>query len=118
MVMVIFAHCRYRTRICRDGEGCTRKVCFFAHKAEDVRVPPCRPSLPVADDPWPASDDSVDSGFDAPFGSEPTGKTPRTLKRGGSTGSDASKGLSGRLSDMLKVRFIPVCKSVDCCVRV
>lgn len=77
-------------------------MCFFAHKPEDVRVPPCRPSLPVADDPWPASDESVDSGFDAPFGNEPAGKTPRSLKRGGSTGSDASKGLSGRLSDMLK----------------
>lgn len=86
-------------------------MCFFAHKPEDVRVPPCRPSLPVADDPWPASDESTDSGFDAPFGTEPAGKTPRSLKRGGSTGSDASKGLSGRLSDMLKVYISPQCRN-------
>lgn len=43
---------RYRTRLCRDGTSCVRKVCFFAHKPEELRVPPYRPSLPVADDGW------------------------------------------------------------------
>jgi len=52
---------RYRTRMCRDGTSCTRKVCFFAHKPEELRVPPCRPSLPVAEDAWDG------------FGSEETG---------------------------------------------
>ena len=27
-------------------------MCFFAHKPEELRVPPCRPSLPVPDDGW------------------------------------------------------------------
>ncbi|KAK4777124.1 hypothetical protein SAY86_005812 [Trapa natans] len=28
---------QYRTRLCKDETGCTRKVCFFAHKPEEMR---------------------------------------------------------------------------------
>ena len=28
---------QYRTRLCKDETGCSRKVCFFAHKHEDLR---------------------------------------------------------------------------------
>lgn len=28
---------QYRTRLCKDEMGCTRKVCFFAHKPEELR---------------------------------------------------------------------------------
>lgn len=28
---------QYRTRLCKDETGCSRKVCFFAHKPEDLR---------------------------------------------------------------------------------
>lgn len=28
---------RYRTQLCRDGEACNRKVCFFAHSVEQLR---------------------------------------------------------------------------------
>ncbi|KAL5710234.1 hypothetical protein ACHQM5_020823 [Ranunculus cassubicifolius] len=28
---------QYRTRICKDETGCTRRVCFFAHKPEELR---------------------------------------------------------------------------------
>ncbi|GMH36569.1 hypothetical protein BSKO_04437 [Bryopsis sp. KO-2023] len=91
---------RYRTRMCRDGENCTRKVCFFAHKPENVRVPPCRPSLPVADDPWPASDDSADSGFEPNF--SPDSSKSSGHRRANSVPSEAASSLSGRLSDMLK----------------
>ncbi|MCO5571270.1 hypothetical protein L7F22_025008 [Adiantum nelumboides] len=28
---------QYRTRLCKDGVECNRKVCFFAHKAEELR---------------------------------------------------------------------------------
>ncbi|XP_010554668.1 PREDICTED: zinc finger CCCH domain-containing protein 29-like [Tarenaya hassleriana] len=28
---------QYRTRLCKDETGCARKVCFFAHKPEEVR---------------------------------------------------------------------------------
>lgn len=44
---------RYRTRLCRDNEACNRKICFFAHKPEEVRVPLSRPSLPISEEPWP-----------------------------------------------------------------
>ncbi|XP_059627968.1 zinc finger CCCH domain-containing protein 29-like [Cornus florida] len=28
---------QYRTRLCKDETGCSRKVCFFAHKPEELR---------------------------------------------------------------------------------
>ncbi|MBA0841702.1 hypothetical protein Goarm_004185 [Gossypium armourianum] len=28
---------QYRTRLCKDETGCTRKVCFFAHKPDELR---------------------------------------------------------------------------------
>ncbi|KAH7665554.1 CCCH-type Zn-finger protein [Dioscorea alata] len=28
---------QYRTRLCKDGTGCTRRVCFFAHTNEELR---------------------------------------------------------------------------------
>ena len=28
---------QYRTRLCKDEDTCTRRVCFFAHKAEELR---------------------------------------------------------------------------------
>ncbi|GMH43877.1 hypothetical protein BSKO_11811 [Bryopsis sp. KO-2023] len=31
--------CRYRTQPCNDGSECSRKVCFFAHTLEELRVP-------------------------------------------------------------------------------
>ncbi|KVH94084.1 Ankyrin repeat-containing protein [Cynara cardunculus var. scolymus] len=33
---------QYRTRLCKDEVGCSRKVCFFAHKTEELR--PLHPS--------------------------------------------------------------------------
>uniref|UniRef100_A0A2P2JHM2 Uncharacterized protein MANES_03G057100 n=2 Tax=Rhizophora TaxID=40030 RepID=A0A2P2JHM2_RHIMU len=31
---------RYRTQPCKDGRGCRRRVCFFAHTPEQLRVSP------------------------------------------------------------------------------
>ncbi|KAH7286056.1 hypothetical protein KP509_33G056800 [Ceratopteris richardii] len=31
---------RYRTQVCKDGENCKRKVCFFAHSPEQLRMVP------------------------------------------------------------------------------
>lgn len=30
---------RYRTQACRDGMACRRRVCFFAHSSEQLRIP-------------------------------------------------------------------------------
>ncbi|WIA19314.1 hypothetical protein OEZ85_003947 [Tetradesmus obliquus] len=35
---------KFRTMICKDGEACHREVCFFAHGAEQLRMPTGGPS--------------------------------------------------------------------------
>ena len=35
--------CRYRSQLCNDGPKCRRKVCFFAHTIDELRVPPSKP---------------------------------------------------------------------------
>ncbi|CAI0385428.1 unnamed protein product [Linum tenue] len=35
---------RYRTEACKDGKGCKRKVCFFAHTPRQLRLLPEKPS--------------------------------------------------------------------------
>ena len=32
-------HDRYKTEMCRDGMNCKRKVCFFAHRLDELRAP-------------------------------------------------------------------------------
>jgi hypothetical protein len=39
---------RYRTQLCRDGLGCKRRVCFFAHSLDDLRSPQSAPDAPPA----------------------------------------------------------------------
>ena len=34
---------RYRTQLCNDGSNCHRKICFFAHSLDELRVPACKP---------------------------------------------------------------------------
>ena len=34
---------RYRTQLCNDGLNCSRKICFFAHSLDELRVPACKP---------------------------------------------------------------------------
>jgi hypothetical protein len=31
---------RYRTEMCKVGAGCNRRICFFAHKPEELRPLP------------------------------------------------------------------------------
>ena len=35
--------CRYRTQLCNDGAGCRRRICFFAHSLDELRVPSSKP---------------------------------------------------------------------------
>lgn len=37
---------RYRTQPCKDGKGCRRRVCFFAHTPEQLRVVPAEGESP------------------------------------------------------------------------
>ncbi|GMH41822.1 hypothetical protein BSKO_09732 [Bryopsis sp. KO-2023] len=50
---------RYKTEYCKKGSFCTRKVCFFAHKPEHLRVAP--PALPPNQSYPSWSPDSVGS---------------------------------------------------------
>ncbi|KFM24230.1 Zinc finger CCCH domain-containing protein 24 [Auxenochlorella protothecoides] len=34
---------RYRTQLCNDGGSCRRKICFFAHSLDELRVPAVKP---------------------------------------------------------------------------
>lgn len=34
---------RYRSQLCNDTDHCQRKICFFAHAPEELRVPECKP---------------------------------------------------------------------------
>lgn len=34
---------RYRTQLCNDGTNCHRRICFFAHTLDELRVPSCKP---------------------------------------------------------------------------
>ncbi|CAL9196267.1 unnamed protein product [Musa hybrid cultivar] len=47
---------QYRTRMCKDGTHCARRVCFFAHTSEELRASlECSPflQLPCANIAWP-----------------------------------------------------------------
>ena len=37
---------RYRTQLCNDGPSCTRRICFFAHSLDELRVPANKPFVP------------------------------------------------------------------------
>ncbi|GAB4816882.1 hypothetical protein N2152v2_003928 [Parachlorella kessleri] len=37
---------RYHTCLCKKGEACNRKICFFAHKQSELRTPTQRPRVP------------------------------------------------------------------------
>lgn len=39
---------RYRTQPCKDGRNCKRRVCFFAHTPEQLRVLPAGSSFSIA----------------------------------------------------------------------
>lgn len=52
---------QYRTRLCKDETGCTRRVCFFAHKPEELR--PLYPSTGSAV-PSPRSFAAISSALD------------------------------------------------------
>lgn len=42
---------RYRTQLCNDGSNCRRKVCFFAHALEELRVSGKIPPADSSSDP-------------------------------------------------------------------
>lgn len=68
---------QYRTRMCRDGEACVRRICFFAHDQRELRrvprdasgagVLPPPPPLPPAAPHWMQQDYSTASRLRNPL---------------------------------------------------
>ncbi|KAH7372403.1 hypothetical protein KP509_17G002100 [Ceratopteris richardii] len=46
---------RYRTQVCKDGKNCKRRVCFFAHSPEQLRILPVSMAPTTMPDVSPAS---------------------------------------------------------------
>ncbi|KAK9075968.1 hypothetical protein SSX86_004298 [Deinandra increscens subsp. villosa] len=81
---------RYRTQPCKDGVGCRRRVCFFAHTPDQLRV-----LTPHAD--------HHHSGFSSLFSSEtstPPSESPPMSPMGSRSSLSRSLG-SATVSDML-----------------
>lgn len=55
---------QYRTRLCKDETGCTRRVCFFAHKPEELRplYPSTGSAIPSPRSMSSASPDAITVG--------------------------------------------------------
>ncbi|TKY74935.1 Zinc finger CCCH domain-containing protein 49 [Spatholobus suberectus] len=66
---------RYRTQLCKDGTSCRRRVCFFAHTSDQLRV------VNAAESPLVSSPTSVvnSSFFDSPP-SSPYGAVPASVR--------------------------------------
>ncbi|KVI09953.1 hypothetical protein Ccrd_011656 [Cynara cardunculus var. scolymus] len=63
---------QYRTRLCKDETGCARKVCFFAHKVEELR-PLYASTGSAVPSPKSGSVSSMEMGSMSPLG---LGSTP------------------------------------------
>lgn len=86
---------QYRTRLCKDETGCTRKVCFFAHKSEELRplyastgsgIPsPRSPSASTMDmgamSPMPQGSSSLllPSSFSKPMSPSSAASSPKSI---------------------------------------
>ncbi|KAI3757848.1 hypothetical protein L6452_05391 [Arctium lappa] len=68
---------QYRTRLCKDEIGCARKVCFFAHRVEELR-PVYASTGSAMPSPKSGSVSSIEMGSMSPLalGSNPTMSPP------------------------------------------
>ncbi|XP_057776026.1 zinc finger CCCH domain-containing protein 20-like [Salvia miltiorrhiza] len=64
---------RYRTQPCKDGTGCRRRVCFFAHTPEQLRV---LPPLTTSPDASPIGVSPRSAAMYSPPPSSPTAGSP------------------------------------------
>ncbi|GMH32170.1 hypothetical protein BSKO_00004 [Bryopsis sp. KO-2023] len=63
---------RYRTQMCNDGMNCRRKICFFAHKKDEIRTPPHKPGFPSEWQKGKKHSRSRSSGANSARASKPT----------------------------------------------
>ncbi|CAH1446959.1 unnamed protein product [Lactuca virosa] len=94
---------QYRTRLCKDEIGCNRKVCFFAHKPEELR--PLHPSTGSAVLSPRSLSFSSDISSISPFSLSspsimipPTSNSPVSSPLWSNQSSPTMKGVSSRFS--------------------
>lgn len=66
---------RYRTQFCKDGINCQRRVCFFAHTAEQLRAPTASGGEQLTGSPPPSP---TGPPLSSPPGESPPLGSPRT----------------------------------------
>lgn len=104
---------RYRTQPCKDGTRCRRRVCFFAHTPEQLRILPDAITSPDASPSVLAGDPFVALGL---FGSSPKSSSysppvsPKTfsppLARGGLMSINSVDQLAESMRRRLQVRNV------------
>lgn len=77
---------RYRTQPCKDGPHCKRRVCFFAHSPDQLRVLPNSPESPPMSPPSYASHELVGAmqGLQIGKGMSMSPRSPWGVQMGGS----------------------------------
>ncbi|KAL9295155.1 Zinc finger CCCH domain-containing protein 47 [Arabidopsis thaliana] len=82
---------QYKTRLCKDETGCARKVCFFAHKREEMRPVNASTGSAVAQSPFSSlemmpglSPLAYSSGVSTPPVSPMANGVPSSPRNGGS----------------------------------
>lgn len=77
-------HSRYRTQLCNDGVGCKRKICFFAHTLDELRVSSVKVQVPEG------FRGDINSTAINPFAPSHGGPSPSKHQGGSSHGSNGS----------------------------
>ncbi|KAL3747347.1 hypothetical protein ACJRO7_016172 [Eucalyptus globulus] len=101
---------RYRTQPCKDGAGCRRRVCFFAHTPEQLRVvtPQQSPRGAATQLPFMASPSTVSPEDSPPMSPMSAAVTHQSLSRSlGSSSVNEMVMASLRNLQLGKVKSLP-----------
>lgn len=98
---------RYRTQPCKDGQGCRRRVCFFAHTPEEIRV--LSPKGVCCGDSYDGSPRKLcfDGSYCSPSESPPISPMANSLSRSVGSTSVNEMVASLRQLQLNKVNSIP-----------
>ena len=93
---------RYRTQMCNEAAGCKRKVCFFAHRIEELRVS----SVKVGSSPEDFTFDGLD-----PFSSNASNKAAEAILQQMGLGLGPNGSPSSSLDHPMAMSHLGSCSS-------